>query len=122
MPYGTAPTGNTAQIGSVYRRLVIINPRSAPHADASFGETRQSAGISPQLGSAQSRFDRLKVFAVKRDARRVAALSGFQRCEALRVRIAVSHSVFLSLIAQIAHASYFLSEIHLAVQRETQTH
>src|SRR5215469_167046 len=41
-----------------------------------------------------------------RPARRVAALPGFPRYEALRVRIAVGHSVFLSVLAQIAQASY----------------
>src|SRR6516165_1569156 len=54
-----------------------------------------------------------------RPTRRVAALPGFPRYEALRVRVAVSHSVFLSVLAQIAQASYVLPEIHLTVQPET---
>ena len=54
-----------------------------------------------------------------RPARRVAALPGFPRHETLRVRIAIGHSVFLSLLAQIAQPSYFLPEIHRAAQRET---
>src|SRR6516162_3470681 len=41
-----------------------------------------------------------------RPARRVAALPGFPRHQALGVRIAVGHSVFLSLLAQIARISY----------------
>src|SRR6516164_11092135 len=54
-----------------------------------------------------------------RPARRVAALPGFPRDEAFRVRIAVSHYVFLSLLPPIAQASYFLHEIHVAAQRKT---
>src|SRR6516164_10141484 len=45
--------------------------------------------------------DRLRA----RPARRVAALTGFPRYEALRVRAAVSHCVFLTVLAQIDHRS-----------------
>src|SRR6516225_2673918 len=45
--------------------------------------------------------DRLRA----RPARRVAALPGFPRYEALRVRNAVSHCVFLTVLAQIDHRS-----------------
>src|SRR6516225_2287759 len=45
--------------------------------------------------------DRLRA----RPARRVGALPGFPRYEALRVRNAVSHCVFLTVLAQIDHRS-----------------
>jgi len=52
--------------------------------------------------------------------RRVAALPGLpRRLEAFSVWITVRHSVFLSVLAPIDQASYFLPEIYLTAQPET---
>jgi hypothetical protein len=49
---------------------------------------------------------------------RVAALSGFPRCEALRVRIAVSHFSVSFTVSTDSPGFVFLPEIDPAVQRE----